>query len=378
MRTSAVIIVAALISAPNLVAARPTPPINRGDEETVRHSPAHLQHGLEHETHQYPTLHEEYRQIYRRPRPVRRSPPDFENGIQRYPYHSRHTYSRQADRIYGRALPAKSIINGVEDASKDSKTISNIAKDAFKYGSDALTYGTDAYEALKAGKSLWNSTNWRREVDACGGTVLLPGVVRAEKDAGQIGDDVYDESDDAGKDAPRATQSSSVPGSTTISDAWEARKDARHQIKGSSVKSRAISSQNLLQVGHDALQIGNDVHDVYETGKDAFEAGKDAYHQLKSRSMGSGAISTSQVVSAAKDAWTIGQDGYGVYKAGKDAWKQLRPQSRPSQVVQHRDISRAEGALPTGNGVPQIGDDVYAGRDEWRAVQVPRALFELD
>lgn len=51
----------------------------------------------------------------------------------------------------------------------------------------------------------------------------------------------------------------------------------------SSVKSRAISSQNLLQVGHDALQIGNDVHDVYETGKDAFEAGKDAYHQLKSR-----------------------------------------------------------------------------------------------
>lgn len=40
--------------------------------------------------------------------------------------------------------------------------------------------------------------------------MLLPGVVRAEKDAGQIGDDVYDESDDAGKDAPRATQSRCV------------------------------------------------------------------------------------------------------------------------------------------------------------------------
>ena len=41
------------------------------------------------------------------------------------------------------------------------KAITTAAKDAAKYGADALTYGTDAYEAYKAGQSLFNGTHWR-------------------------------------------------------------------------------------------------------------------------------------------------------------------------------------------------------------------------
>lgn len=42
--------------------------------------------------------------------------------------------------------------------------------------------------------------------------------------------------------------------------------------------SGAISTKGVLQVGKDAFQIGNAVHD-------AWEAGKDAWHQIKGRSV---------------------------------------------------------------------------------------------
>lgn len=100
---------------------------------------------------QHPTPYAGYDgQSYRRPRSVRRSPLAFEHSIERYP-HPRYTYSRQANRIYGRtegeALPAKTIVTAVKDAAK--------------YGADVLTYGTDAWQAFEAGKSLWNGTKWR-------------------------------------------------------------------------------------------------------------------------------------------------------------------------------------------------------------------------
>ena len=42
--------------------------------------------------------------------------------------------------------------------------------------------------------------------------------------------------------------------------------------------SGAISTKGVLQVGKDAFQIGNAVHD-------AWDAGKDAWHQIKGRSV---------------------------------------------------------------------------------------------
>ena len=92
-----------------------------------------------------------YQHDHRLPLPVRRSRLAYERGIERYPL-SHHAHSHQGSRMYGREAGSGAL---------SSKVIISALKDGAKYGGDILTYGTDAYEAWKAGKSLWNGTHWR-------------------------------------------------------------------------------------------------------------------------------------------------------------------------------------------------------------------------
>ena len=96
-----------------------------------------------------------YEQHYTRPLPIRRARQASARSLRRYPL-AHYTHFRPGDRIYGREVGSGALsANAIVDIAKDA------AKYGAKYGGDVIAYGTDAYEALKAGKSLLNGTHWR-------------------------------------------------------------------------------------------------------------------------------------------------------------------------------------------------------------------------
>ncbi|KZT74920.1 hypothetical protein DAEQUDRAFT_760909 [Daedalea quercina L-15889] len=390
MRSTTVIAVAALISAPALVAMLPVP-ASQGVEAATQTPLAHMRHknGLNHESYPpYLARRPSSQQNGRRPRPNGSSRQSSGRIVGHQPYPD-HTCSRGlgGQRNYVRKTQSKAIsVSGLVDA----------AKNLYRIGDKAYTIG-NAYEA---GKAVRNSSRVESRADASS-TISL----------GEVGKDVYA----IGTDAPY--------------DAYKADRDAWHVIKGRAVGSEAISAENVLEAGNDVklgttstarmrrarmrttrsgagawtaimphltavwirlcavhsaagsgtlstqnvLQAGGSVFQIGHDAYDAYEAGKDAYHQFKGRAVGSEALSPGQVFDAAKDAWTVGNDAY---KAGRDAWNQVK-----SRSLNTRKVS-VEGALKAGGDVVQIGNDVYdaykAGEDAWHAIKGRSPMDELD
>ncbi|TFY56890.1 hypothetical protein EVJ58_g7363 [Rhodofomes roseus] len=158
MRSSTVIVIAALLSAPALSAAQ--------GSETTQSFPSHFRHekGLNHESYRHNRVARPFRQQARGHIGRRyRQASDERVGEHYYPHHDQPRY------------PAGHL---------------NAAKDAY-------TIGTDAYDAYEAGKDAWKAIKSRADAS---GAISVGGALQAGNDAVQIGNDVYD-AYEAGKDA---------------------------------------------------------------------------------------------------------------------------------------------------------------------------------
>ncbi|KAH9835851.1 uncharacterized protein C8Q71DRAFT_724425 [Rhodofomes roseus] len=175
MRSSTVIVIAALLSAPALSAAQ--------GSETTQSFPSHFRHekGLNHESYRHNRVARPFRQQARGHIGRRyRQASDERVGEHYYPHHDQPRYPA-GHRQYGRYTDSRALSVG---------TAVNAAKDAY-------TIGTDAYDVYEAGKDAWKAIKSRADAS---GAISVGGALQAGNDAVQIGNDVYD-AYEAGKDA---------------------------------------------------------------------------------------------------------------------------------------------------------------------------------